>query len=720
LLENSDQATELYIIFQSTTFSFLLLTQPQSEENQLFTALSFSPELIQAAIWERLNALPPTISAQYLDLLHKLATSRKSENNSQSITHYEKLFLQTSTNRAPAVDHERIAQEMETALYQLTLANSGLAVLNTMMELISRSLDPQEIYQGVLRAVQVVDIEAFIIFPLDNYSSLQIEFAGGISLQQAEIIRQVITYKLAVLADQLLAQIQVFYPEEFSNYPPQLCAAVRATSIRTLVCIPLRSHNAVTSLMVLPSDSHRNFSDEDQRLLSSIGSQMGLAIESAKLYQRSQRLARQMSTLFEVGKIISSHLEIEPLLTAVAENAGLLLEADYAYVAVNFPDEGQEIIAEWSNGAITAKLAREQLFQILSNSTTSILAKKSLTSRVITNSLDIQTLDNEQSSNSVDKEVINDPIIDFHLVLFPIFARDRKTSQKRFLGKFCVARNAQAYQCLHLDELALMSNLTSQVSVALENATLYTQMIAANEKLRRAIQLKDEIVSMVSHDFRSPLTSIQAFSEILQDRTTDETLLKPLAIINRQAKHLASLAADTLTMSRLESGQFPLHFAPFTINELVATLTDIHATEPQINLAFTDLTLTPVEIVGDYQRIQEVLNNLFSNAIKYSPDGVEVQITLRERHPLGVQIAITDKGIGIAPEDIPRLFQKFSRLDRARLRQIPGTGLGLYICRSIIESHGGTIEVDSKLGEGSTFYLNLPYHPKNPLTQIKE
>jgi two-component system, OmpR family, sensor histidine kinase VicK len=218
-------------------------------------------------------------------------------------------------------------------------------------------------------------------------------------------------------------------------------------------------------------------------------------------------------------------------------------------------------------------------------------------------------------------------------------------------------------------------------------------------------------VSMVAHDFRSPLTSIQAFSELLQDRIEDEEMKRFLGIINRQSKHLASLAADTLTMSRLESGNLPFKFRPFKITELVGALVEARAAESSLDLTL-EMPHEEIEITADYSRIYEVIDNLIGNAIKYSPDGVHVLVKLVKRED-GVQMSITDKGIGIAPSDLSRLFQKFSRLDNARQRQISGTGLGLYICRSIIEAHGGKIWVESEPGKGSTFHFTLPYQIKS-------
>jgi signal transduction histidine kinase len=159
-------------------------------------------------------------------------------------------------------------------------------------------------------------------------------------------------------------------------------------------------------------------------------------------------------------------------------------------------------------------------------------------------------------------------------------------------------------------------------------------------------------------------------------------------------------------MSRLESGNFPLDFKPFRINELISSLMEARSADTKIDLKF-ELLEQDVEMSGDGRRIYEVIDNLVGNAIKYSPDGAYVRVRV-DKNAEGVQFSISDKGMGISEADRPRLFQKFSRLDSARQRQIAGTGLGLYICRAFIEAHGGRIWVESEVGKGSTFHFILP------------
>lgn len=674
VLDPSDPLlTEWFLLVFSQSFSFLLLAQTssQSDPNNISVLISYDSDITHtAAKWLASQLQAHEIEAM---LAEKCPPTKRERFYDRVLRHFS-----ANLNRTP-VEHERIEQEMEATLYKLALSNSELAVLNTMLELISRSLDLQEIYQGLLKAVEVVDIDAAIILLIDDEKNLNIDFFGGATLEVSEAIKSIATDMFKALGHKFPTDIQILYTDEVSPQFRSLSRVLIAAGIKTVVGVPLHSRDTNIGFMVLPSASHRNFSTDDCRLLSNIGSQVGIAIESARLYEKSQRLARQMGALFEVGKTISAHLELQPLLSSIAESAGKLLDADQTAV----------VFLEEKDGSI--KTSVEWCLHSEKPMALSEMARAKALSDACKES--------------------PEAIIDSHngssVILFPIVVSERNSSRRFVLGSLCAMRCRGEKIGFNRSDLELLNNLVSQVAVAVENAELYAGIVEANEKLREAIRLKDELVSMVAHDFRSPLTSIQAFSEMLQDRIEDPEYKRFLGIINRQSKHLASLAADTLTMSRLESGNMPFKFNRFKFNELITSLIESRAAaDASVDLKL-ELPDEEVEIVGDYGRLYEVMDNLVSNAVKYSPDGAFVRVRM-SRIDDCVHVSVIDRGMGISPEDLPKLFQKFSRLDAARQRQISGTGLGLYICRCIIEAHRGSIWVESTRGEGSAFHFKLP------------
>lgn len=663
-----------FFVVYAPEVAYLVLAKVDSEIGaEIPVIISYDREIIRNSLTWLANKLPEIDKEK---LISNLLEIDKIIIGSLEREFYLTKILEKVTfnlTRAPS-EYERITQDMESTFYQFALTNTQLGLLNRMQELISRSLDTKEIYQGVLSAVEVVDLESVVILLLDEEKNFYLDFSSCATGEFAESVCK--TFSKIFSETQAPEELQVFYTDQVKEDLKDLATVSCDAGIRTLVSIPLRSRNATIGIMLLTSSSKRNFSTEDQRLLTSIGSQIAIAIESAVLYEKSQRLARQMSALFEVGKTISSHLEISPLLASIAENAGKLLDAEHTLVSIVFSDKQNykmDTMAEWS----------------LDESSRAISLSKFI-----------------HEDRDTEEELEQDSSNDASLISFPIFVKDRSSAQRKLLGTFCASRGAKRNRPFTQADLDLLNNLTSQVSIAVENAELYSRIIAANEQLKEAIRLKDELVSMVAHDFRSPLTSIQAFSELLQDRVSDEGVKKHLTIINRQSKHLASLAADTLTMSRLETGNFPLDFKMFRINELMMSLMETRSTDTNVDLKF-EFPEEDIEVSGDSRRIYEVIDNLLGNAIKYSPDGAFIRVNISKIDE-GIQVSIADKGMGIASSDLPRLFQKFSRLDSARQRQIAGTGLGLYICRAFIEAHGGRIWVDSEVGKGSTFHFVLP------------
>jgi signal transduction histidine kinase len=229
---------------------------------------------------------------------------------------------------------------------------------------------------------------------------------------------------------------------------------------------------------------------------------------------------------------------------------------------------------------------------------------------------------------------------------------------------------------------------------------------AANVTLRETIRQKDDVVSIVAHDFRSPLTVIQGFSELMHARSADPETRALLDAIGVQARYLTSLADDVLTMTRIESGTMPLDAREVDLAEVARDAIAARATSPSPEVVL-HATAGASPIRGDARRLRQVIENLIDNAVKYAPSGTRVTVSVQGA-PGAAMVSVADSGPGIAPEEVAGLFQKFSRLAAARRSGVHGTGLGLYICRSIVEAHGGSITVDTAPGKGSVFKVVLP------------
>jgi len=230
----------------------------------------------------------------------------------------------------------------------------------------------------------------------------------------------------------------------------------------------------------------------------------------------------------------------------------------------------------------------------------------------------------------------------------------------------------------------------------------------ANQRLRELDRLKDEFVSTISHELRTPLTSITGYVELAREQADPETN-GYLAVVERNAARLLSLVNDLLFVARLQSGGLDLEEEPVDVAQLVAE--SVAAAKPQAVGANVELRLRltggDTAVRGDRRRLAQVIDNLVSNAIKFSPDAGSVDLTV-DRGNGKVTVEVEDRGIGLSESERERLFERFFRSQGALDRQIPGTGLGLYITKSIVEAHGGSVAARSIVGEGSSFVVELP------------
>lgn len=238
------------------------------------------------------------------------------------------------------------------------------------------------------------------------------------------------------------------------------------------------------------------------------------------------------------------------------------------------------------------------------------------------------------------------------------------------------------------------------------------RLAASNEELRRQRtsvlalnQLKNDLIAVLAHDIKGPLTSIGGFAELLEEGSLSGTSASDAArIIRANAQQLTTLTNDVLTLSRIEYGELDISDERIDVLDLVRTVVHEYLGERPINITSA---VEHAFVRGDADRLRQVIDNLLRNALKYSAADkpVDVMIDANDRQ---VSLDVRDYGIGIPPEELPRLFRRFARASNARRAKIAGTGIGLFIVKMIVERHGGTISVESTPGEGSVFTVTLP------------
>jgi len=278
----------------------------------------------------------------------------------------------------------------------------------------------------------------------------------------------------------------------------------------------------------------------------------------------------------------------------------------------------------------------------------------------------------------------------------------------------------------------LLGILTTQLSSAVENSALYEEvwgsqreleqkihlrtreLAAANEQLTKLNKAKSDFVSAVSHELRTPLAAIKGYASLLHSGQFGPLVAAQAERLGKIEKHadlLAQLINDLLDIARIESGRVTMLQRPIEVKEFLETI--VESVKPQIDAKHINLETQLdgiTQLVGDPTQLLRVFINLLSNAIKYTPESGTITLAL-QRDGAQIRAKVQDTGCGIAPEEIPRLFQEFYRTSNAVNEKVKGTGLGLALVKRIVEAHQGKIWITSELGKGSAFHFTLPVEP---------
>lgn len=227
---------------------------------------------------------------------------------------------------------------------------------------------------------------------------------------------------------------------------------------------------------------------------------------------------------------------------------------------------------------------------------------------------------------------------------------------------------------------------------------------------KRQDQMKSDFLSMASHDLRTPLTAIKGYASALldyEDRMDPDSRRESLRAISSEMDRFARLLDNLLHQSRLEAGYLSSHPVPFNLQEMAEKVANVLKMSTAKHHFVFNFPNDYPQVFGDPDQTQQVLNNLISNAIKYSPTGGDIRIQ-GSADKDAVALSVIDQGMGIAPEELPKIFERFHRISSKAARSVAGTGLGLYISKCLVEAQGGKLWVESKLGEGSAFSFSLP------------
>jgi signal transduction histidine kinase len=440
-----------------------------------------------------------------------------------------------------------------------------------------------------------------------------------------------------------------------------------------------------------------NVAETAIRRLTTLAGQAAIAIQNMRLLDETRRRADELQTAAEIARDTSGTLSLEILLSRTAE---MIRERfGYYHTAIFLTDEKEDY------------------------------AYRSISTNPGTKGLRQHPIKIQVGSYSVvgyvtrvgEPYLVNDVTQDPFYQVDPLLPETRAEVGiplkigNRVIGALDV--QSSRVNAFTPNDISVLQILADQIAVAVENARSYQLSLEAVEEMRKADQLKSQFLANMSHELRTPLNSIIGFSRVILkgiDGPISETQEQDLLAIHGSGQHLLSLINDILDLSKIEAGKMELSLVDQVqvadlVHSILSTASGLVKDKPIEIICEIAPKLPPVK--ADPLKIRQVLLNLISNAAKFTDEG---SITIKAEKITGksgdayIQVSVSDTGQGISSEDQKKLFLPFSQVDASPTRKTGGSGLGLSICRHLIEMHHGQIGVHSQVGLGSTFYFTLP------------
>lgn len=462
------------------------------------------------------------------------------------------------------------------------------------------------------------------------------------------------------------------------------------------VVVPLAAHGRTLGVLAVQVSQLGRVGPEEIATLEAVSGQVAVAIDNARLFAEARQRTAEVTALLATTLAVTSPLELRPRLEAIILHARDLVGADSATIYQFSPDRA----------ALLPLIVLDDLY-----------AEETLADRVVVGEgLVGQVAQTGEGGvfNRADlhpraQVIPGTPMTPECLMAVPLKLGPRAT------GVVAVYRETEREFTQH--DFDLLSSFAAQAAVAIENAELYETLRERAERLQATYNelaemdhLKDEMVQNISHELRTPLTFLKSYVDLLLGGDLGPLLpeqARSLGVVRDKTDLLVRLVSDIITLQAVTPATIAR--VPLDLLQLARGAADgvaALAQEAGVSVA-TDLPLYPVVVTGDALRLNQVFDNLLGNALKFTPAGGTIRLRMRPEGE-SVRVEIQDTGIGIPPQYVERIFDRFYQVDGSARRRRGGIGLGLAICKLIVEVHGGHIGVESQVGAGSTFFFVLP------------
>lgn len=596
---------------------------------------------------------------------------------------------------------DEMAESLQTREVERKRAEEALQASKERLELLYRlglslteSLDIHEVAQRALDALctAVSSQRGTILVPDPDIHHLRVIAASGYGKDSIDVLnRRWCSLSRGGLAGWVAVHRQPARVDDVSKDSRWEAAPGIGEWVRSALSVPLVHRDELVGVLVTSSDQEGFFTEEHAQLASLIATTLAAALVNARLYDDARQHAREMYTLNQVGQKFAATLDEEEIIETLGREAGHLLR----------PGNFTVCLYDEARSEIEGKLyldcgERKPGFRIPFG--------QGLTSYIISHNESILATDYLRECEQRHLEVAGPGEPAKAWLGVPVATRER------VLGALIVW-DYQREGSLGERDLRVLSTLAAQAAIAIENARLYASLQKTNAQLQAALQAKDEMIANVSHELRTPLAIILGYAEMLGD-----AILGPLTpeqeramqVIYQQGERLRFMVNRLLTLQTFDASvlrKVQLELDSW-LREIVQPWKE-RAAKAGIQIQL-ELSSLPTPLMTDPEFLGQVIDNLLDNAIKFSPNGGVIQVrSWTEGNE--TLIAVTDQGIGIPPDKLGQMFERFYQVDGSSTRRFGGMGIGLALCQVIVEAHGGRIWAASEgEGRGSTFYVALP------------
>ena len=622
----------------------------------------------------------------------------------RSFTDKQIALLRTFADQAViAIENVRLFNETKEALERQTATADILRVIS------SSPTDLQPVFDVMVQsAVRLCDGLLAVVFRFDGEL---IHFAASnFTPEGIEAVRRIFPVRptRALGSGRAILRRAVVHIPDVEVDPEYAHQAMRhAVGFRSGLWVPMMREGAPIGVIAVVRAEPGPFSDNQIELLRTFADQAVIAIENVRLFTELQARTRELGrsvdelkALGEVGRAVSSTLDLETVLNTIVSRAAQLAGADGA--SIHEYDEASREFPMRATHNYDPELVE-------SYRAMPIRMGEGLTGRAAERREPMQVPD--IAPEGAYQSHLRDLLLRMGyraLLSVPLVREDQ------VIGALVVHRQAPGE--FPPEVVELLKTFATQSALAIQNARLFREIADKSRQLEAASHHKSEFLANMSHELRTPLNAIIGFSEVLAERMFGEVNEKQaeyLQDILSSGRHLLSLINDILDLSKVEAGRLELELGPFHLpTTLDNALILVRERATRHGITLTQAVDEAVgEIVADERKVKQILLNLLSNAVKFTPEGGRVGLTATAADD-AITIAVSDTGIGIAPEDQAAIFEEFRQVGRDDTRKQEGTGLGLTLAKKFVELHGGRIWVQSQVGQGSTFTFTLPVRPE--------